>query len=171
MGEGHLVPYATHLWWRRQADRRGGSHPFAWAVPVSSDGAVIAIRMGPRTANPGMVYCAAGSLEPVDILHGRVDVPGNMRRELREETGLDLDDSEAQGGFYGLAGDETVMLFRIHRFPWTADEMLARISAHMVQDHEQEIEAAVAIHSADPAAHRYSRFMPPMLRMVLQHVE
>lgn len=166
-GEGHLVPYATHLWWRRQADRRGGSHAFAWAVPISSDGAVIAIRMGPRTANPGMVYCAAGSLEREDITDGVVDVHANMRRELREETGLDLDTAVPDPEFYGMAADEVIMVFRLYRFAQTADEMLAEIREHMRHDTEQEIEAAIAITSSDPSAHRYSRFMPPILKMVL----
>lgn len=166
-GEGHLVPYATHLWWRKQKDRRGGSHAFGWAVPVSSDGAVIAIRMGPRTANPGMVYCAAGSLEREDIVDGAVNVHANMRRELLEETGLDLNHATADPGFYGMAADELIMVFRVYRFAQTAAEMLAGIRKHMRHDHEQEIEAALAITDSDPSAHRYSRFMPPILRMVL----
>ena len=166
-GEGHLVPYATHLWWRRQADRRGGAHAFAWAVPVSSDGAVIAIRMGPRTANPGMVYCAAGSLEREDIVDGIVDVQANMRREVREETGLDLDLATPDPEWYGMAADEMIMVFRVYRFAQTAEEMLAQIRDHMRHDTEQEIEAAIALTSSDASAHRYSRFMPPILDMVL----
>lgn len=166
-GEGHLVPYSTHLWWRKQTDRRGGIHAFAWAVPVSSDGALIAIRMGAKTANPGLVYCAAGSFEKPDIVDGCVDVVANMRRELLEETGLDAQRSTRPDGYYGIVIDNALLLFRVHRFDMTAEEMLARIRHHMQHDHEQEIEEAIAIRDPDPKAHRYSQFMAPLLRMVL----
>nr|WP_316654846.1 NUDIX hydrolase [uncultured Gellertiella sp.] len=166
-GEGHLVPYSTHLWWRRQTDRSGGIHAFAWGVPVSSDGAVIAIRMGAKTANPGLVYCAAGSFEAEDVVDGRVDLAANTARELKEETGLDLRDSTTGSGWHGLGWNHGMVFFRIHRFALSAGEMLEQVRQHMRVDHEKEIEAAIAITDPDPALHCYSQFMPPILKMVL----
>ncbi len=165
LATGHCVPYSTHLWWRRQADRTGGFHVFSWAVPLSSDGALIAIRMGPSTANPGWVYCAAGSLEPVDIIDGQVDLEANMARELREETGLDLSAAKADVGAWGAFINNTLMMARFYHFPWTADEIIARVRTHMIHDHEQEIDDVIAIRSADPSAHRYAPFMLPLLEM------
>jgi 8-oxo-dGTP pyrophosphatase MutT (NUDIX family) len=162
-GEAYVVPFSTFLWWRKQAARDGGFHVFAFPVAVSSDGAIIAIRMGQHTANPGQVYCAAGSMDENDILDGRCDVEGNMRREVMEETGLDLRDAVADPGYFATHSARSVTIFRVFRFPLTADEILARIEAHMLVDEEKEIDGAVAIRSADPTAHRYGAAMPAIL--------
>lgn len=161
--EGHLVPYSTFLWWRKQPGGAGGFHVYALPVPVSSDGAIIAIRMAPHTANPGQVYCPAGSFDASDVKDGVCDIPGNMVREVREETGLDLESAAADPCIYALHRDRRVAVFRCFRFAMTADEMLERIAAHMAADQEKEIDAAVAIRSADPGAYPYSAAMMPLI--------
>ncbi len=161
-GEAYITPFSTFLWWRKQR-ALGGFHLFAFAVAISSDGAMIAIRMAPHTANPGQVYCAAGSMDESDIVDGYCDVEGNMRREVLEETGLDLNDAVAEPGYYGTHISRSVTLFRIFRFPWTADDMLRKIEAHMLVSEEDEVDGAVAIRSADPSAHHYSAAMLPIL--------
>ena len=47
-------------------------------------GGLVAICMGPRTANPDRVYFASGSFEREDFPGGRLDVDFNMAREVRE---------------------------------------------------------------------------------------
>lgn len=163
-GEGHVVPYSTFLWWRRQVPPRGGFHVFAFAVPVSSDGAIIAIRMAAKTVNAGKVYCAAGSLEAEDVVDGLCDVEGNMRRELREETGLDLAHARADAQLHASHAGRRVTLYRVYRFDLTAAEMTAAVEAHMATDHEQEIDGVVAIRSGDLTAHAYNAPMLPLLR-------
>jgi len=162
VGEGYVTPFSTFLWWRKHRER-GGFHVFAFPVAVSSDGAIIAIRMARHTANAGQVYCAAGSMDENDIVDGRCDIGGNMRREVMEETGLDLDMAVAEPGYYATHANRSITLFRVFRFPWTAEEMLERIGAHMLVDEEKEIDGAVAIRSADPAAHHYNSSMLPIL--------
>jgi hypothetical protein len=54
-------------------------------------------------------------------------------------------------------------VFRLFRFALTADELVARIEAHMPDAADQEIEGAVAIRSADPSAQPYNVSMPPIL--------
>lgn len=163
IGESYVSPFSTFMYWRGQSDRAGGFHVFAFGMIVSSDGAVIAIRMGQHTANPGQVYCAAGSMDENDIVDGYCDVDGNMRREVLEETGLDLSDGVADPGYFATHSDRSVTLLRVYRFRLTAEEMLARIREHMLVDEEKEIEAAVAIRSSDPTAHNYSAAMPAIL--------
>lgn len=164
-GVAHAIPYSVLLWWRKQPDPAGALHLFGFAVLVSSDNAIVAIRMSERTANPGLVYCAAGSLDLNDIVDGRLDLVGNMRREVREETGLDLDTAEADPDFYASHAGNRVVVFRFYRFSITAAEMVARIEAHMPHDAEQEIDGAVVIRSADRDAHRYNPMMFPILDM------
>ncbi|TCR83602.1 NUDIX hydrolase [Rhizobium sp. BK376] len=162
-GESYVSPFSTFMYWRGQRERAGGFHVFAFGMVVSSDGALIAIRMGQHTANPGQVYCPAGSMDENDIVDGYCDVEGNMRREVLEETGLDLRDGVADPGYFATHSDRSVTLLRVYRFPLTADEMLASIRQHMLVDEEKEIDGALAIRSADPTAHHYSAAMPAIL--------
>lgn len=164
-GLGHVIDYSTFLWWRKQADGRDGYHAFGMAVPVSRDGALIAIRMARTTANPGIVYCAAGSLDEHDIVDGKCDVAGNMAREVREETGLDLAEARAEPVLFGAHYRRRVSLFRFFHFDLTAEEMLERIARHVAQDHEKEIEEAIAIRSPAPDLHPYNPAMFPILRV------
>lgn len=163
-GVAHVISYSTLLWWRKQADPEGAFHLFGFAVIVSRDGAIIAIRMSDRTANPGQVYCAAGSLDLSDAEDGKLDLVGNMHREVREETGLDLAESEAEPHFHASHSQNRVVVFRRHYFPLTADEIVARIERHMETDEEQEIAGAVVIRSADPSAHAYNALMLPIIQ-------
>jgi 8-oxo-dGTP pyrophosphatase MutT (NUDIX family) len=162
-GVAHVIPYSTLLWWRRQPDFEGALHLFGYPVIVSSDGAIIAIRMSERTANPGQVYCAAGSLDLSDIIDGKLDLVVNMVREVREETGLDLSEAEADPHFYASHKDNRIVVFRFYRFPVTAEELTTRIEAHMPHDEEQEIDGVVVLRSADPEAHNYNPLMLPIM--------
>lgn len=164
-GRSHMVSFSTYLWWRKQQTLAGACHLFGMAVPVSSDGAIIAIRMAPHTANPGFVYCAAGSLDESDVVDGFCDIDGNMRREVMEETGLDLGHAQSTTELYGSYSRRFVNVFRYFHFDMTAAEMLERIACHMETDTEKEIDGGVAIWNADPDAHRYNRAMAPILSM------
>ncbi|OHV76595.1 DNA mismatch repair protein MutT [Rhizobium sp. LCM 4573] len=161
--EGHVVPYSAFLWWRKQAGREGGIHVFGYPVLESSDGALIAARMGEHTANPGLVYFACGSMEPEDIVDGYCDVEGNMRREVLEETGLDLRDAMTTEGYHVSRYRRAITLFRLFRFDLTADEMVSRIEHHIRVAEEEEIAAAVVIRSADRSANPYHVAMLPVL--------
>lgn len=162
-GEGYVTPFSAFMYWRRQPQRQGGLHIFAYPVLETSDGALVAIRMGAHTANPGQVYFAAGSLEPEDIVDGRCDIEANMRREVHEETGLDLSDSVAGQGLFASHARRTVTLLRLFRFDLTADEMVERIEAHMLVAEDKEIAGAVAIRSADRNAYPYNIAMLPVI--------
>ncbi|PZU84782.1 MAG: DNA mismatch repair protein MutT [Shinella sp.] len=166
-GEAFVVPYSTFMWWRRQPQGqgkgRGGYHAFCFPVIVSSDNALIAVKMGAHTANAGQVYFAAGSLDRSDIVDGRCDLIGNMRREVREETGLDLEEATPEEGFFGSYRNRRLTILQRYRFDRPAEELLDRIAAHMLVDEEKEIAGAVAIRSPDPGAHPYNTAMPPVL--------
>ena len=160
---GHIVPYSTFLWWRKTRGP-GACHIFGMPMLLSSDGAMIAIRMGAHTANPGRVYSPGGSLEPEDIVDGHCDVAGNIAREVREETGISLSDAIAESGWHAIHMGGTVTVFRIFRLSATAEDIVARVAAHVVTDPHPEIDEAVAIRGPEPDAHNYPDFIPPILK-------
>ncbi|HEV7309596.1 NUDIX hydrolase [Ensifer sp.] len=160
--EGHVVPYSTFLWWRKTR-AEGAFHLFAMPAILSSDGALILARMGSHTANPARVYSPSGSLEPDDIIDGRCDIEGNIRREALEETGIDLALAVAEPGYHLLHMERAVTVMRIYRYPETAEALVARVAQHIAADPEPEIDEAVAVRGPDLSAHNYPPFIPPIL--------
>ncbi|OAP49069.1 hypothetical protein [Sinorhizobium americanum] len=158
----HIVPYSTFLWWRKTRGP-GAYHIFGMPMLLSSDGALIAIRMGAHTANAGRVYSPGGSLEPEDVVDGRCDVAGNIAREVKEETGISLSEASAEPGWHAIHMAGTITVFRVFRLPATADEVVARVAAHIASDPHPEVDEALAIRGPEPHAHNYPEFIPPIL--------
>lgn len=144
-GRCHAVRYSTFMYWRTQRIGNGAEHAYAHAMLVSGDGALVAIRMGPRTVNAGRVYFAAGSFEPGDFRDGLVDVDFNMIREVREETGLDLGQAERGKRYYILSTDSGTVIFRRYRLESSADEIARKIDAFAAAEADPEIDGAVVI--------------------------
>lgn len=162
-GTGHIIPYSTFLWWRSRPAPTSGFHLFGFPVLVSSDGAIVAVRMSEHTANPGQVYCAAGSLDDGDVIDGYCDLLGNMLREVREETGLELSAADTDGQLFASHQRRRVTVYRFFRLRENARELVSRIEEHMRGDERAEIAGAVAIRSPDPTAHRYAAAMLPLI--------
>jgi 8-oxo-dGTP pyrophosphatase MutT (NUDIX family) len=162
-GACHVVRYATFLHWRRTRPTRDAGHAFAHAVPVTSDGVLVAARMGPRTANAGRVYFAAGSFEPEDFRDGKVDVDRNMAREVAEETGLAIGGLDRDARCHAWSGDAGTVIFRRYRLPMTAGEAEAAIRAFVAAQADPEIEAPVLIRSACDLPEGISPHMRPLI--------
>jgi 8-oxo-dGTP pyrophosphatase MutT (NUDIX family) len=139
------IDFSTFLFWRRKADNAGGIHIFAHAVPVTRDGAIVAVRMAPHTANPGRVYCAAGSFEPDDFVDGRMDFERNAHREVLEETGIDLGQVRREEGYGILRTGRAVLVFRRYFLDEDGAAVAARIARHIASEDQPEIDAAVLI--------------------------
>ena len=73
---------------------------FAAAALQAADGAYLVGEMAPDTAPAGALYFPCGTPEPDDIdAGGALDLAGNLRRELREETGIDIGELAAEPGW------------------------------------------------------------------------
>lgn len=168
-GVCHSVRYATFLYWRKILPRSDAEHSFAYAMPVTSDGALIAARMGRRTANPGRIYFAAGSFELQDFSDGRVDVDRNAAREVAEEIGLDLGGLERDPHYHAWSGRSGTVIFRRYHVPMTADEADAAIRVFVAQETEPEIEEPVIIRSAADLPEELSEHMPPLIAWHFQN--
>ncbi|MFZ1680707.1 MAG: hypothetical protein WAT70_06775 [Rhizobiaceae bacterium] len=151
-GQSHPVPFSAFMHWRANRGVDGVAHLFAHAVPVGACGRLVAIRMAGHTANAGQVYFAAGSFEPADFVDGRLDAPANMRREVREETGIDLAGCRTESGYRLTRVGETVLLFRRYWLEQDAEEIAQRIRDHVAGDPDPEIDGPVILaHGERPA--------------------
>lgn len=150
-GRCHLTDYASLLYWRSIRPHPGIIHCFAHPALVAENGALVAIRMSQRTANPGKVYFAAGSLEEADLKDGVIDIASNMEREVFEETGLDLQTFAHEPMFQVLATVAGTVVFRRYHLSMSADAVVERIRAHIERDPEPEIDEAVVLPDASAA--------------------
>ncbi len=162
-GACHEVAYSTFLYWRGVPEAAGAEHCFGHAIPVSSDGRLIAIKMGPRTAGAGKVYFAAGSFEPVDVVNGRLDIVGNMAREVGEETGLDLAAARQEARWHAWSRDGRTVIFKRFVLALTAEEIVAAIDAHVAAESDPEIVGAVVIRDAEDLPAALAPQMPPLI--------
>lgn len=163
VGRCHMVRYATFLYWRRTRPHAETGHAFAHPMPVTSDGALIAARMGPRTANPGRVYFAAGSFDEQDFHAGKVDVERNMAREIAEEIGVDLAGLARDPHYFACSGDAGTAIFRRYRLPMTAAEADRAIRAFIASEADPEVAEPVVIRAADDLPQGLSPHMPALI--------
>lgn len=144
----HAVRYATMLYWRKNRGVDGIEHVFAFPALVSSDNALVAIRMGQHTANPGKVYFAAGSFEPSDFVDGRADADGNMTREVGEETGIDISAVCTDPGFHLFSHNHATVMFRRYWLDQDAGTLARGIAEFVAGETDPEIDGPVIIRSA-----------------------
>ncbi len=166
-GEARMASYSAFLHWRGLGRPPGAHHLFAMPLIMSSDGAVVAIRMGSKTANPGRIYCAAGSMDGDDVVDGLCDLDFSMARELYEETSLRLEEAEAAPGYRGLVMDNTVAVYRLFHYKEDAETLAQRIRRHVAAEPDPEIDGPVIIRDAAPH-HDYAYFMLPILKTIFE---
>jgi 8-oxo-dGTP pyrophosphatase MutT (NUDIX family) len=166
VGTCHISRFSTFLYWRKNREKSAAEHAFAHAALVSSDNALVAIRMGPQTANAGRVYFAAGSFEPTDFRDGLVDIEANMKREVGEETGIDLDEATRVEDYHLFSERGATVIFRRYHFDRTAEDMAKTISDFVATEAEPEIVGPVIIRSADSMP---EGTMPHMAAIVRWH--
>ena len=137
----------------------GDIHFFANAVIVGSDGRVIMGRMAPHTYNAGHVYMPSGSFDPDDFdVGGVADFAGNMRREVLEETGLDLGEAEGEPGHRVYFGGNYLATFRVYRFRQASVRLIERAKSHLAGGEDELSNVlAVAPGETDAAMPRHVR--------------
>ncbi|WP_183656257.1 NUDIX hydrolase [Brucella daejeonensis] len=140
--------FATLMHWRRHEVKARPWHIFGVGVIVSSDGYLIAGRMGDRTAAAGRIYFPAGSVDDKDIADKRVDYEANCRREVLEETGLDLREARAEQQINLVTGNRSIALFRRHYFAMPSSELVSRIELYLSSQAEPELSEIILVKAA-----------------------
>lgn len=159
--------YASFHAWR--AWGRPGAEAydcFGSAVLQGSDGAFLLAQMAAHTANAGRVYFPCGTPDPSDIRDGIVDFDYSIRRELLEETGLDVAEFTAEAGWTIVEEPARVVACKVMRAGEPGATLRHRAEKHMAKEAVSELAAISLVHGpADlvPA-------MPDYVRAFLQHV-
>jgi 8-oxo-dGTP pyrophosphatase MutT (NUDIX family) len=161
-GATHEIDFATFLYWRKSQNAKTSCHIFAFAVPVTQDGALVAVKMSSHTANPGRIYFAAGSFEKCDFSNGRMDFVANTHRELFEETGLNCDHVPHDQNFGLIRFGAAVLIFRRYFLSADADEVAEAIRAFIAAEPVSEIEEPVILRKGD-LPNGTLRHVPPLL--------
>lgn len=170
--EGHFTAelvetdYASFVAWRDWG-RPDETVVNCFGIPAafSADGGLLLGVMGAWTLNAGMAYPPSGSLEPKDVKpDGSVDIFGNMRTELLEETGLDLLHA-APGLMAAIFEGPRLAIVQRHDFPLNFAEMEQRFAAHTADDPHPELARIEPLWKGQGADHR----MPPYVAELIRH--
>jgi len=122
-------------------------------------------RHGTAYRQCGLIYFPAGTPEPGDIVDGRLDLAGNITREIAEETGLTPDDYAAEAGWHAVPDGRRVALMKVLAAPASAAELARKIGDHIARETKPEL-AGIRIvrHTGD-----FDPMMPEFVRRFLAH--
>jgi len=113
---------------------------FAAAALRAADGAYLVGEMASSTANAGMLYFPCGTPEPGDVdSAGFLDVAGNLGRELREETGLDVGSLNAESDWTMVRDRCYIALLKPVTAAENAETLRRRIMRHLASEPRPEL--------------------------------
>ena len=138
---GYLeTDYASFAAWRHWGRPAAGVHDcFGAAAIASADGAFLLGRMGNHTFHAGQVYFPCGTPDPDDIVDGKVDLEWSVRRELKEETGLDADEFTVEPGWTTVVDGALIAQIKVLRSHRNADTLRARILDRLASERQPEL--------------------------------
>jgi 8-oxo-dGTP pyrophosphatase MutT (NUDIX family) len=132
--------YASFAAWRHWGSPHAGVRDcFGAAAVVSADGAVLLGVMGARTYNAGLIYFPCGTPDPDDIVAGKVDLDLSLRRELKEETGLNAGELAAEAGWTTVVDGALIVQIKLMRSAERAEALRARMLAHLALEAQPEL--------------------------------
>lgn len=159
----NIVRFATFMLWRKTRPLGSAEHAYAHAMPVTSDNALILIRMAGHTVNAGRAYFAAGSFEPQDFRDGMADIDFNMLREVGEETGMDLTGCERDPSYHLRSSEGASVIFRRYYLDEPAEAVAERIRAFVAAEEEPEIEGPVIVRGPSDLPADMAQHIPAMI--------
>lgn len=132
--------YASFLAWHEwDFTDRNVFNVFAAAALRSADGAYLLGEMAPHTASAGQIYFPCGTPDPDDLnADGKLDVEGSLRRELFEETGLDIATLDAEPGWQLVRDGNFLALMKKLTAADKAQQLRDRIMSRLRADANAE---------------------------------
>jgi 8-oxo-dGTP pyrophosphatase MutT (NUDIX family) len=132
--------YASFAAWSAWGRPAAGVHDcFGAAAVQASDGAFLLGVMAPHTFHAGQIYFPCGTPDPDDIVGGTVDLELSVRRELKEETGLEPEETAPEPGWTTVVDGGLIAQIRLMRARQDAASLRARMLAHLKHDNQPEL--------------------------------
>jgi 8-oxo-dGTP pyrophosphatase MutT (NUDIX family) len=139
-GEYFETDFAAFLAWRDFGFPDATvANAFSMAALVAADGAFLLGEMAAHTANAGATYFLAGTPDPHDVFDGKVDLAASALRELKEETGIALDEIVCDPGWTVVYAPPRIACLKLMRLAEPADAVKARVEAFLAADPEAEL--------------------------------
>jgi len=110
----------------------------AAAIETSDEGFLLGV-MGPHTFNAGRIYFPCGTPDPDDVVGDEVDLEASVRRELKEETGLDAATFKAEPGWTMVVDGPQIAQLKVLRAQENAATLRKRILAHLAREKKPEL--------------------------------
>lgn len=132
--------YASFTAWCTWGRPPAGAYDcFGAGAVITADNAVLVGVMGPHNFNAGHIYFPCGTPDPSDIINGKVDLDFSVRRELKEETGIDVSELTMEPGWIAIVDGNLIAHIKPLRSPENAESLRDRILAHLASEDEPEL--------------------------------
>ncbi len=162
------VDFASMLAWRDFGfPDRATFNCFGMAALRSTDDGYILGEMASTTANAGRIYFPAGTPDTKDVADGKVDLAGNVMRELLEETGLTGSEVEVAPSWICVRVGQRLAMMREMRAREDAAALRRRILAHLPHDPHQELSDIHIVRGPDDVD---PQRMPPWITAYFRHI-
>jgi 8-oxo-dGTP pyrophosphatase MutT (NUDIX family) len=139
-GEYLETDYASFAAWRHWGRPPAGVRDcFGAAAIVARDGAILLGVMGAETSNAGLIYFPCGTPDPDDVVDGKVDLDLSVRRELKEETGLDITEFEPEPGWTMVADGALIAQIKVLRSNEQSAAVRERALVHLASEAHPEL--------------------------------
>ena len=158
--------YASFIAWRdwNFPDRMVYNF-FAASALQAADGAYLVGEMAPYTAGAGQLYFPCGTPDPSDLnAFGSLDLTKHLSRELREETGIDIDELDAEPGWILVRDRRYVALIRRLMSRENAHDLRRRVMRHIAGERQPELSDIRIVHGPDELDTRMPRFVTAFLQ-------
>jgi hypothetical protein len=132
--------YASFIAWRDWGCLDNTVHNFfAAAALKAADGAYLVGEMAPHTACAGQRYFPCGNPEPIDLDERCVvALQRNLGRELLEETGIGINELDAEPGWKMIRDGGFIALLKQLTAQQNADALRSRILRQLATDPQPE---------------------------------
>ncbi len=131
---------------------------FGAAAIITADGACLLGVMGPHTINSGRIYFPCGTPDLDDLVGDHVDLDLSVRRELNEETGLDVAEFNAEPGWTAVFDESLIAHIKVLRSRDSATALRQRVLDYLARERQPELADIRIVRSPadfDPAMPRF----------------
>jgi 8-oxo-dGTP pyrophosphatase MutT (NUDIX family) len=141
--------YASFAAWQRWGQPAAAIYDcFGAAAVMAADGAFLVGVMAMHTLNAGHIYFPCGTPDASDIVGGKVDFEFSVRRELREETGLDAAELATEPGWTIVVDGVLIAAIKVLRSTLAADPLRARILDRLALEQQAELSDICIVRSS-----------------------